>query len=212
MLAVTVDARLCHTIGRHITMLIKMIGRQVQNDCGSGWHSATAFKLETRQLQHKNICIMIKQIKCRCAKISADRRRQSGCRQSLVEHRCHGALAVRACDRNDRCGTFADKQINVADDIQPTSARFTEYRRIQIKARRDNDLLDRWTHGGTLLTNLYACVRHRVQNCIHTRRFRTRIDKFGNDSSAGKKPGARCTRQSHAHDQHGGLDGNTARG
>ena len=146
------DPRLRRGVGREVGVAVEVIGADIEHGPSVGAERNGALELEARELEHPDV-------RQRPRVEPPHQRRERGRRDvarhlavdaggaaHAARHRGHGALAVRAGDREQArtgmAGEEAREELDIADDLEAARARLPDDRRFERHARARRDQLD----------------------------------------------------------------------
>ncbi len=94
-----------------------MVFADVQAGRHLGVQALGGFQLKARQLEHVELNAVVQQIQRWRTQVAANRDTPPCRQRHLADQRGHGALGIRAGDRNDRCLGFPGEQVDVAGQL-----------------------------------------------------------------------------------------------
>ena len=159
-----------------VPVAIQVVGGHVEDHRGRGTQRTGTLELEARKLQHVELGPAAQERQGGLAEVGADLHRPPGALRHVAHHRRHGALSVRAGDRDHRRVGGAGKELDVADDRHPSLRRRRERRFPKRDSRIRHDQIDVPETGGVEPSAVHLDPGVPLPHEVETRRRRARID------------------------------------
>ena len=185
-------------VGGHAAVPVQVIGADIQHGRHSESELTRSLQLKAGELQHVELALRCQQIQRRDAEIAAHARVEPRVPRHAPHQFGDGGLGVRPRDANDRRGSLAHKQVDIAQDVHPGLPGGGQQRVVQGDSRAHHEFGSLRDDIGGIEPRVYRHVRHLAAQLLQARGRCSGIHHAEGQAEAVQVPGAGQTGHAQA--------------